>query len=677
MKNSLKQLFRTPVRALLFFLLMAAATALLAFGSVLYAQSSQRIAEVEGSFTTLGMIRQVPAKTVTEVQPTGPCGWGGGVRWEDIWDDIEGVDVLNFEGAEYLTPPENRPYYIANAPALTHVAQNQVLTQIHVAQAVALEDSDPDTGAAKMQVEKVLTTYDDGYTMLYDKSSVMKEGKVFLLCQCQSDRENRTALEKGKQYVFSCEGFSCSMPQHSKELSEHQLDTREYVAWSNPYCQQFDKNGRELPSTYFSSNSKSDRIDEITEDFWEPGGYGEKWEYWVDYQEKGDHWFTVAPVNDLQLLPAFQNHKAYLSKGREITEEEFSSGAAVCMLPDAVLDSADLQIGDKIPLSMLCSVYGAPEDEVGFPMWFRLSPFNAQGKLYEPFWEAEYEIVGTYSLTNQTAALSKGEIANDMLVIPAASVLASDENNIAYFSTLKPAQATFLLPNGSVDSFEAALQKALPDLEGLEIIYNDNGYEEIMGSLRSAWITSVLLFAVGLLAAVAILLLLLYFFIVKQKKRTAIERSLGMTKRQCRVSLLAGILVLTVLSTTIGSLSAALLLKQVDITSRSDPGYTVSAEESGNAAPQEQEMGEPAEEGQDTAEPAAVADSEQFSTKFSLWASEANRVEYTARDVETPVSLLFLIPAAFLLLVFVLSLLLVNRNLKIEPIYLLSGKMEN
>ena len=61
-----------------------------------------------------------------------------------------------------------------------------------------------------------------------------------------------------------------------------------------------------------------------------------------------------------------------------------------------------------------------------------------------------------------------------------------------------------------------------------------------MKPLRVSRDMSQLLLVGGVLAALAILALLLYFFVVKEKKRTAIERSLGMSKRQCRVSLLAG-----------------------------------------------------------------------------------------------------------------------------------------
>ena len=66
----------------------------------------------------------------------------------------------------------------------------------------------------------------------------------------------------------------------------------------------------------------------------------------------------------------------------------------------------------------------------------------------------------------------------------------------------------------------------------LEIQFDDNGYEQVRRELEAAGNTAALLAVTGLLCAAGILLLLVYFFIVKQKRRTAIERALGMTRNQ-------------------------------------------------------------------------------------------------------------------------------------------------
>ncbi|HAY62092.1 MAG TPA: hypothetical protein DCX90_00560, partial [Ruminococcaceae bacterium] len=111
-----------------------------------------------------------------------------------------------------------------------------------------------------------------------------------------------------------------------------------------------------------------------------------------------------------------------------------------------------------------------------------------------------------------------------MLILPKNSIDASDEDNIAYYGPMNSVTTSFMLPNGTIESFDAALRVAVPETSELTITYDDNGYGDLMTSLNNARMSAVLLFAGGLVAVVGIVVLLLYFFIVKQKKRTAIER---------------------------------------------------------------------------------------------------------------------------------------------------------
>lgn len=675
MKNSLKQLLRTPVKALLFLLLMAASTALLVFGSVLYGDTSSRIDEVEASFTTLGMVEQVPVQTLINHIKAGKCGQGGGTQWKEVWDEPLPLSVLDFEGADYLIPPESRPYYICDVPALTHTARDWTAYH-HIGEVVALADMD-EIGATPVQIVKTIYTYDDGFANLYSGvSSVWEPGKVINVCQCMGySSQIIQPMKKGRHYMLCAYGTTCTLPEHGSDsaaISGVPIDDmREYTPTFAPHGNQYTADGEEIPDTFFLDDGKHIRIDEVTDHFWDKGGLGEKWEYWAHYKEDGVHKYTAAPTNDLQMLPLFQKHKASLSSGREITPEEFESGAPVCMLPDTVLTSAGLQIGDKLSISMLCSLYNAESDEADTYIYQDISPFNAQGDFFDPFWQDEYEIVGTYRVGNLPTALSDGDLMHDMIVIPQKSVKGSDQNNIALYGTMKPAQNTFQIKNGSIAEFDAALHEALTDLEGVEVTYNDNGYEDIMESLRTTWITSVLLFTVGLLAAAAILALLLYFFITKQKKRTAIERSLGMSKRQCRVSLMSGILTLTIIAVVLGSVCATVLLD------RFAPISAPAAQTSASEIPNAEEASPDTAEETEAAEVAAPEDGETFSTEFSSWV-QPEETDFTLKDASAQLRL-FLgggIPCVLILLVFFLSLLLIRHNLKTEPIYLLSSRTD-
>lgn len=74
MLKSLKQLLRTPVKAVLFFLLMAAATALLVLGANLWAQTQAQMDAVEKQFTTLGTVEQKPNRTQMRTGGMPPMG---------------------------------------------------------------------------------------------------------------------------------------------------------------------------------------------------------------------------------------------------------------------------------------------------------------------------------------------------------------------------------------------------------------------------------------------------------------------------------------------------------------------------------------------------------------------------------------------------------------------------
>lgn len=65
MGNSIKQLFRTPFKLVLFLILLAAGTALLMVGSALWMKSAQQLKKMEEIFTTIGTVTQKETRTAT------------------------------------------------------------------------------------------------------------------------------------------------------------------------------------------------------------------------------------------------------------------------------------------------------------------------------------------------------------------------------------------------------------------------------------------------------------------------------------------------------------------------------------------------------------------------------------------------------------------------------------
>lgn len=640
MKNSLKQLLRTPGKTLLLFLLVIASTALLVFSSVLYARTNEQIRQAEQEFTTIGTIEQQPLVTDLDIVPN-PC-FGQRTYLNYDYGKLLSPQNLQFEGAEYLAEPENRPYYVAYLPNLyTTRTGVQLSWRMHTVEFTPLEDSDGDS-PVQVEITKVLFSRPRDFQKNQDiMGDAWDEdhqvGDVINFCQHLS--RTPQPLETGKTYIGNL--FFSDICQTHNEV--------ELVAHLNPASRQCDKNGALIDTGHFT-DAKLKRIDEVTADFYEPGHRGEDWLKLVEMKEMEDYLFRVLPTNSLDLLPSFHQSFAYIDGGRAISAEEFESGTRVCMLPKSLAIRNQLGVGDTVTLPLLCAMYGCERDSlISFlPEGILL---DANGEYYEPFWEAEYEIVGTYSLTTEGGG-GVGEIPTDLFIIPMKSVGATDENNLIQVSPMNRLTASFQIKNGTIAEFDAALHQAVPEASLLTISYDDGGYTNVMSGLQRAKNTAILLLIAGALAAVIIAVLLLFFMVVRQKKRTAIERSLGMTKGQCRRSLLAGLLVLVVLGTAIGSGTAAVLMERYSALPADERLVTV--DDGDFLGPESFLFG--------------------FSTRYSQWTAALAEAE--PAPTSSAGALYAVVPIVFALSLFLLALLLVNRNLKIEPIYLLSGKME-
>ena len=614
MKNSLKQLLRTPVKTVLFFLLMTAATALLVLGANLWAQTQAQMDAVEKQFTTLGTVEQKPNRTQMRT------GWDAAdeayySESEPVYDSVISADVLDFDGANYLKAPEKRPYYLADLQGLA-VRDGGTALFYPVVEFTPVETAVPDH-PIKAYVQRFL------YPEAENQNS---EYEIYV---CDHWTENPAPLTAGKTYV----AYTNVIVNHH----ENAKSSIEYALIATEHSTQCDAGGYLL-----ESDMQTRTFDEVTAGFYET----ERGEYWLELSKALSMWDTTAPVlpvTDTALLPSFHDRTVYVREGRTFSAEDLENGAAVCLVSEEFARKNGLSIGDKVELPL----YGVNEKDsphmtFGDGSGLRsFSLLNAQNRAYTPFWTAEYEIIGTYySVGTYGKPAGSIEMALNLFLIPASSVKADFADNIVDSGPMQRATTSFQIQNGTIDDYMAAYNRNVPAeiRENLEIAFDDNGYSQIIGGLLNMRYVAIILFAAGLLSALAILVLLLYFFIVKQKKRTAIERSLGMSKNQCRMSLVSGVVVMSAVAVILGTVCSSMLFDKVqtlDLTGQSE---------------------------------------HTFSTEYSLWARDENAVE--TEDTENTGVLKVVIPAAMILLTVGLSVILVNRNLKQEPIELLSARVE-
>lgn len=632
--NSLKQLFRRPGKALVFFLLMAASTALLSFAAVSMTETNQRIDAAESQFSTIATVSQ-------NLQPG---------------DEYLHAGILEFDGAEYITPPETRPLLMSYNGGIHATNEQAQYDSVHVMSFTVLENLE--NGFVTARVERSLFDKLDAQqvSMFGTTEKDLEKGDIITVAGDSAG----TVLETGKTYIASC---FFDFTAHSHDEPEY------YTPYFRPFSTQRTADGQLAEGAVDMALSMRDlmRVEEVTEGFWDEGGRGKAWESWAEALEYERYTspIPVIPTNRLTLLPSFHGNQAYISSGREITEEEYAQGARVCVLPQSLMTRNFLSVGEKIRLPMRCALYGYTTGRFQtfhFNFVYDFTPLNAHGELYDVFFDEEYEIVGEYRTLQELG----GDLVYDAIIVPRDSVTVGWEDNIAYYKSMNAMNTSFQIENGKIAEFNTALHNAVPEASRLEIVYDDNGYEEIMQSLKNARLSAVLLLAVGALAALTVIVLLMYFFVVKERKRTAIERSLGLSKRQCRVSLISGILALALPAVVLGSWASWMM------------GNVEFEEKQSQAAGMSSGI-EPEVEDMSVSAPDESIETTYFSRDYSLWAENENSeadivLDETALAVQKV--LYFAVPGAVFICVALLALVMVNGNLRVEPILLMGGQAE-
>lgn len=610
MKYSIKHLLHTPMKVLLFSLSILLCTVILIIGLLLWLETDRKIQAVEAQFTTIGMVEQRP--DVVELVDSWDAGLGGYTHSSNPqYHSMVSLDILKQEELDYVCSPEKRPYYGAymeeyhsSAPAGAGAA---------LIEFSPVEDCVPDH-PVPVDVKRVLG------------GSLSVPEKVNF---CDHFTNAPPQLEVGKTYIVH--GIFTSLHPDLQQASQV-----EFVPMGSPWCSQCDQDGNKV-----SCDWSCPSWEEVTDDFY-TSGHGRYWLAFAESDAMLEHTFAVLPTESLALLPSFHSKSTVLAEGRAISDEEFASGALVCMLSKQVALANGLQVGDTVSLPLYYANYnhspGIQFGTGGGGVDFSL--LNSEGEIYPVFWRADYQIVGLYQDTAAAALpMQEFDMGRDLFIIPQKSVGASDEHNIADYGPMRMFTTSFQIPNGTVAEFEEALQ-AYPESSFLDIRYDDNGYEQVHGQLKNTQTAALLLIIGGICASCVVLSLMLYFFIAKQKKRTVIERALGMTKRQCRISLISGLMVVVLIASAAGSLVSTLFASQID---------TWTQQENAEST---------------------------YSTKYSVWAADEldAALDLGEPDLAPTVLAHVLVPMGILFFAWAFSELLMSINTRADPMELLNDK---
>lgn len=532
-KNSIRQMLRTPVKTFVFLLLILCSGTLLTVGAGLWLGSSQNLKEYEVSFFTIGTVEQKPASIRQDTV------WDAERKDYEIfqspqYDYVYPVSVLQFEGADYIKEPEKRSHYASYAPEYQLVCSDNADFWSVIVEFSPVEDCIPDE-SVQVHVTRVLNG---------DKN--LEDNYVWF---CDHTNETPLFLSKDKTYIAHLVFIG---ETHGKRIGNANR-TLEYAP-SPIETSQYTENGEKMedilkkPLSYY----------EVTPGFYQ-SEEGNRYLNYANGLSLPGKTFPVTGTGSTMLLIPFQQGDAYICEGNDISQEEYETGERVCLISRTFAQNNDLSVGDAVHTALY---YTNARDtasrnyRINGEQGFNFNILKADGQVPEVFEESTYKITGIYD-TVSGENFGNYQMAGDEMIVPMNSIQNRDCCNILAYGPMKGSTTSFQIPNGSIDKFMEKWEKQ--GITDLDITFYDRGYSELKSGITQMKSMSILLCGVGLSISIFLLLLFNHLFIAKQKKRIAIERCMGVSKRNCRMSLMAGMFLILLIGSLLGCTLGAML----------------------------------------------------------------------------------------------------------------------
>lgn len=561
------------------------------------------INRMKDSFTTIGTVTQKPDSILTEQE------WNAELQKYKIteragYTQILNEELLNSLDVAYINKVEHRPFYGAVSPDFITgtSARDGAGSTSSLVEFSPLENSLP-SSPVKVEIKKVY--WGDG-----EPSMVGKE-----IWFCDYYREKTEPLEAGKTYIAF---LKMNIYADTRIEEEYPL---EYV-----------------PVAAFTDRKPSMYWQEVSAGFWNTED-GVLWQNLIDELNKLTfETVPVTPTENIELLSPFHDGQASIVEGEAISGDEYEDGSKVCLISQTFAKLNNLKVGDKIKLQMFFTDYEYSKVLMssGGGGLYRLDILTPEGQKYDVFFESDYVIKGIYLYNSPGWNLY--ELVPDEIIIPSASVPEEKVRNIIAEGPMRGYNASFQIENGGINDFYKEFSK-LPEASLLEITFDDKGYERFASQMNNMQTIAIIIFLVGFVSVIASSAFLLYSAIIRQRRRTAIERALGMSRRECRVSLLTGIMLLTIAAACAGGTIGG-----------------IATEKMLNAASLEEDY---------------------FSSMYSkgIAVNKDEEMSITANQNIVKNSIVFAVSAE-VLGIFAMSLFLIGRNLKMNPIQLLGVREE-
>ena len=267
------------------------------------------------------------------------------------------------------------------------------------------------------------------------------------------------------------------------------------------------------------------------------------------------HSFCVNAINDLTGVPAFHSGSMYIRSGRTFAKSDYDAGTNVCLVSKDLAMNQGWNIGDKINFSFYNYKYFTQDTD-----WnTTLIPYYTYTENCEFFDNGTYEIIGIYDATPTTS--SEG-VRSKILSVPWNTIYIPEKSlENAPAEEDRPvtgALLTIWLENGKIEPFiermnELGITGAKQGDYEARFTFYDQGYSRIQPSLEALSGTAELLLILSSSLLVIAALLLAFFYAQSQKHSIGTMRLLGCSKARAFVAVMLSALIIAVTGALIGA----------------------------------------------------------------------------------------------------------------------------
>ncbi len=519
--TALKTLLRAPLKTLLTFLLIAAASFALFSRVTDFAVTMRENKEVEGFYyATAGLSNYVPSTYVETEYLSSPNGYA-----------MSGYGFM-YKMEQKPEPTKEQLEEFKSLPGVTLVDANYVA-------AGRVEDY------TRLELSSGFVLFEGTYEGYEDEYS-----NPSILC-------DHVTLKFDDVKVLGCQGG----PEIPRSFTVGNVPLGETYYAKSPYTRAYYDNlkigSRCLMlamNTGYRRESDNESGITFRPQHWgegalrvidgEPDNYLETESFalqksWLDAIEHNRHVFEVRYATDMRMVAS----ESIICEGRYFTQEDTD----VCVVSAEFLKEYGLSVGDCIRVRLgdqvyrdFCGVYAVTytEDEMGEVI--------CPEKIPEYVKTAEVTIVGAYTDPNKNAVYP---IDSNTIYLPSALMPEEIANMEPEFGDIE----LFVENAHDIEAFHEAAETFVKKV-GCDLQYGDRGWLEVKDSLQMGKLTAFLtafLYAAG---AVLALFLAVYLYIGRSKKTYAIMRMLGVPGKAAEHSVVLPFIILSVLAVPAGGI---------------------------------------------------------------------------------------------------------------------------